>query len=273
MKAIRRINNNVIVVLDEKGNEIIARGKGIGFHDFPYDVDLKDIERTYYNIDKEYFEMIDEIPDEIIDISTRIIDFARERMGMLEDSNIVFTLADHINFAIKRYKENVPLTLPITNDIQYLLKDEYQIGLYGIELVRKQLNIFLPKDEAAYIALHTHEIISNHSNKMIKAEEEIIADIISIIEDSMKLSVNQEDFNYSRFVSHMHYLLRRKEDLSLSSNNDVIYGKLIEEYPLTHKTSEKIAVYLKENSYPELNNDEKMYLMLHINRLCTREMK
>ena len=272
MKAVRRINNNVIVVLDEKGNEIIARGKGIGFHDFPYDVSLQEIERTYYNINKEYFEMINEIPDEIIDISTRIIDYAREQMGMLDDSNIVFTLADHINFAIKRYKENVPLTLPITYDIQYLLKDEYQIGLYGIELVKKELGIYLPKDEAAYIALHIHEIIGNNRNGSLKNEEEMIADITKIIEDSMDLKVDKDDFNYSRFVSHMHYLLRRKE-VNVSSDHDVIYEKLIEEYPVSFVTSEKVARYLEENSYPGLNNDEKMYLMLHINRLCAREKK
>ena len=67
MKAIRRINNNVIICLDDNNNEVIARGKGIGFHDFPYEADLNTIERTYYNIDSSYYEMIKEIPDEIIE--------------------------------------------------------------------------------------------------------------------------------------------------------------------------------------------------------------
>ena len=137
MKAVRRINNNVIICLDDAGNEVIARGKGIGFHDFPYDVDLDKVERTYYNIESSSYEMIREIPDEIIDISTKIVDHARETIYKLEDSNIVFTLADHINFAIKRYKESIPLKLPIAHDVQFLLKDEYKIGQFGLELIHK----------------------------------------------------------------------------------------------------------------------------------------
>ncbi len=156
MKAVRRINNNVIICLDDENNEVIARGKGIGFHELPYEIDLGKIEWTYYNIDPAYYEMIRDIPDEIIDISTRIIDQAREMMGKLDDSNIIFTLADHINFSLRRYKENIPLQLPIVHDIQFLLKDEYRIGQYGLELIKKELGVYLPKDEAAYIALHIH---------------------------------------------------------------------------------------------------------------------
>lgn len=271
MKAIRRINNNIIICLDEKGNEIIARGKGIGFHEIPYEIALKDIERTYYNIDSSYFEMINEIPDEIIDISTRIIDYARENINSLDDSNIVFTLADHINFAIRRFKENVPLKLPVLYDIQYLMKEEYAAGLFGLQLIKEKTGIYLPKDEAAFIALHLHEVFSSRSGNY-KDEDQMIEEITEIIEKQMQLHINKDHFNYSRFVSHMHYLLQRKTDSSdQNEEKNAIYEKLVEEYPEIYLTSEKIAEYLKENTYPQLSNNERMYLMLHISRLCSRE--
>ena len=270
MKATRRINNNVILCLDDDNNEVIARGKGIGFRDVPGEISLSEIERTYYNIDPSYYEMIKEIPDEILDISTRIVDFARENIYQLEDSNIIFTLADHINFSIRRYKENIPLKLPIVHDIQYLLKEEYKVGQYGLELIRKELGIYLPKDEAAYIALHIHEVISNAVNNPLK-EEEIVEQVTKIIEEKMDIAVDKEGFNYSRFVSHMYYLLRRKVNEVNDLGNSAIYEKMIEEYPLIHSTSEDIAAYLNENIHTDLNDEEKLYLMLHINRLCSRE--
>ncbi len=270
MRAVRRINNNVIICLDDSNNEIIARGKGIGFHDFPYEIDLGSIERTYYDIDSSYYEMIREIPDEIIEISTAIIDRARETFDTLDDSNIIFTLADHINFSIKRYRDDIPIKLPIVHDVQYLLKDEYDIGLYGLELIRKMLKIYLPKDEAAYIALHIHEVAAG-SQSSAKSEEDIIADIVGIIEEKMEIEIDRESFNYSRFLSHMYYLLRRKAaDEQPLLGNDSIYEKMVEEYPATYRTSESVAGYLKENTGADLSSEEKLYLMLHINRLCSR---
>ncbi|MGI6607885.1 MAG: PRD domain-containing protein [Erysipelotrichaceae bacterium] len=272
MKAIKRINNNVIICLDDKNNEVIARGKGIGFHDFPYEIKLSDIEKTYYNIDKIYYEMIKEIPDEIIDISTRIVDYAREKFNKLDDSNIVFTLADHINFSINRYKNNIPIKLPIVHDIQYLMKDEYNIGLYGLKLIKFKLGIYLPKDEAAYIALHIHKVISGVANCNFKTEEQLIDDIVNIIEDNMQQKINKDRFNYSRFVSHMYYLMRRNINNCTSQiDSESMYKKLICEYPLIGDTSEKISEYLYKNKGQSLNNEEKLYLILHISRLCARE--
>ena len=271
MKAVRRINNNVIICLDDNNNEVIAKGKGIGFHDFPYEADLNTIERTYYNIDSSYYEMIKEIPDEIIDISTRIVDYVRDSIYTLSDSDIVFTLADHINFSIRRYRDNIPIKLPIVYDIQHLLKEEYKIGLYGLELIKKELGIYLPKDEAAYIALHIHEVISNAENSPM-SEEDIISEITHMIETKMNIAIDKEGFNYSRFVSHMYYLLRRKTGIENQKlSNQALYEKMLEEYQDVHLVSEEIASYLKEKTGQELDSEEKLYLMLHINRLCSRE--
>ena len=271
MKAIRRINNNVIICLDEENHEVIARGKGIGFHEFPYEIEIQKIDRTYYDIDSTYYEMIRDLPEEIIDISTRIVDKARESFDQLQDSNIVFTLADHINFAIRRYKDNLPLTLPIVYDIQFLLKDEYRIGMYGLQLIHKELNFYLPKDEAAYIALHIHEVVSA-KNVDVKSEEEVIEEVTEIIEKIMEVHVSKEGFNYSRFVSHMYYLIRRKNTEMINALDDgSLYIKMKEEYPKIYLTAEAIASYLRKTLKQELNDEEKLYLMLHINRLCSRE--
>ena len=128
MRVIRCINNNVAVCLDANGQELVAFGKGIGFKKPPFDVPLSQVERTFYNVEPSFISMINDIPDEVLKISDEIIDYA----GMIIDkpfsANIVFTLADHLNFCIQRIQKNLNVKLPITHDIEQLFEKEVKVG-------------------------------------------------------------------------------------------------------------------------------------------------
>ena len=62
-------------------------------------------------------------------------------------------MADHISFAVKRYKDNIQVTLPILYDVQRSFAEEVELGKYRIKLINEYYDISLPKWEAAYIAL------------------------------------------------------------------------------------------------------------------------
>lgn len=272
MKAIKRINNNVCLCIDSKGKEIVARGRGIGFHDFPYELDVKDVERTYYDVSENYISMINDIPEDIIDIATETIDYARNILENGISSNIVFTLADHINFTIERFKKNMDIRLPIIYDIQYLYKKEMDIGKYCLKLIKNKLKAYLPDDEAAYIALHIVNAEEKEKNEKVIESEKVIDDITDIIENDFNLKIDKNGFNYSRFVSHMQYLLRRGKNKELvKSNNQKIYENLKISYPETFECSQRISKYLYSILNFELTDEECIYLILHINRLCVRE--
>lgn len=273
MKVIKNINNNVSLCLDSNNIEVVAFGKGIGFTKPPYEVDLNQVQRTYYDIDPMYINMISDIPEEILDISDNIINYARIKLDNPVSSNIVITLADHINFAIQRYKENMNIKLPIVHDIQYLFETEMEIGEYALKLIKKKLKVFLPKEEAAYIALHIINAESmNKNKKQEKLDEEVIDDICDIIEKDFQIKVDIIGFNYSRFVSHMHYLLKRgKKNEMVKSENQKLYESLINTYPKTYECIQHVRKYLKDQMNWDLSDEECIYLMLHINRLCARE--
>lgn len=273
MKVIKNINNNVSLCLDSNNIEVVAFGKGIGFTKPPYEVDLNQVQRTYYDIDPMYINMISDIPEEILDISDNIINYARIKLDNPVSSNIVITLADHINFAIQRYKENMNIKLPIVHDIQYLFETEMETGEYALKLIKKKLKVFLPKEEAAYIALHIINAESmNKNKKQEKLDEEVIDDICDIIEKDFQIKVDKIGFNYSRFVSHMHYLLKRgKKNEMVKSENQKLYESLINTYPKTYECIQHVRKYLKDQMNWDLSDEECIYLMLHINRLCARE--
>lgn len=272
MKVIQKINNNVALCIDSKGNEVVAFGKGIGFRKPPYEVGLDQIQRTYWGIDKTYISMIKDIPPEILELSDQIVNFARQKLDNPISSNIVFTLADHISFAIQRQKEHVKVCLPIIQDIKYLFEDEMEIGRFAVELLKKKQKIYFDDDEAAYIALHIINAEAAGEDKANRLNEKLIDGIVRIVEEQFDIKVDKNGFSYSRFVSHMHYLLKKgKERKLLDNEQPYMYDMLVKEYPDIYQCTEKIREYLGKNLSWELTKEECFYLMLHVHRLCEWE--
>ncbi len=271
MKIIKNINNNFAVAKDKNGNTVIIRGKGIGFGSIPREADKSKIERSYYDVDENLFSLINGIPEDIVLISTKIIDYARMVLDNPINSSIVFTLADHINFAIERFKKNMDIKLPFIYDIQHLYEKEYSVGIYGLNLLIKEKKQYLPKEEASYIALHLINAEEQEKNKTLD-DEKVLEDITAMIESEYEFKINRDNFNYSRFASHMYYLLKRgKTNHLVATDNKDLYQKIKTDYKKSYECSEKIAIYLENELKILLNEEEKLYLMLHINRLCTRE--
>lgn len=272
MKLVKHINNNFAVAEDSVGNKVIVQGKGIGFGDLPRELkNFNGVIRTYYNVDESYIGMINHIPSHVITLSGKIIDKVVNTINCKLSANIIFTLADHICFSIERYKKNMNIKMPIIYDVKNLYEKEYSIGIYALKLIREELQEFLPEEEAIYIALHI--INAEEIEKNIRvSNDEVISNITVLIEDEYDIKINQDSFNYSRFVSHMNYLLKRsKAKQVIQSKNDQIFEYIKNEFPESLICANKISRYLEKEMNVRLNDEEKLYLMLHINRLCSHE--
>lgn len=262
------------ICIDRDGHELIAFGKGIGFHKIPYELtNLSLIWRTYYGINPSYLHLLDEIPEEIFTISVQIVDMAKRYIVHAINGNIVFTLADHINFAIERQKQNISIKMPFCYDIQHLYENEMKVGEQAVAMIQKNLKVYLPKEEAISIALHFINAENMQQNVEDETnEKQMIAEFTRIIEDDFSLTLNVDSFNYSRFVTHMQYLLKRSErNISITSENEKMFEMIKTTYSKTYECARHINIYLQEKLNWNLNEEELLYLMLHINRLCARE--
>ena len=272
MKVIKNINNNVSLCVDSSGREVIAFGKGIGFRHPPYEISLSQVDRTFYNIDPVYLSMIGGIPEEIMSLSARVVDYARLRLETQVNSNIVVTLADHIHFAIERNRKHMNLTLPIAHDVRHLFKTEMDIGEKTLVLLHRELGILLPEEEAVYIALHIVNGEYSGEKQGAALDEEMIRHITRLIENHFGLAVDRKGFDYSRFVTHMYYLFRRtREGIPEKSENHELFQLLKNSFPSTFACCESIGVYLKKARGWLLTEEEYVYLMMHVNRLCAHE--
>ena len=271
MKVKKNINNNVSVCLDRNGNEVIVFGKGVGFTKPPYEIDESRIDKVYYGISEAYISMFNAIPENILAASDRIISYAQTKISNPLNPNTIITLADHIQFAVKRYSKNIAIELPIAIDIKHMYKAETDVGRYALKLLSTEAGIKLPEEEAVYIAMHiiNAEIISGGGSA--KNATDVINDIVDIIETYFDFEVDKDGFNYSRFVSHMHYLLKRvKEGTLIEEKNSKLYASLVDDWQQIYACCNKICEYLQDTMKKELTDEERLYLMLHIDRLLEK---
>ena len=274
MKVIKKINNNVALCLDGNQRELIAFGKGIGFKPIPYELtDLSVIERTYYGISPEYQGLLKEIPKEIFDVSGMLVDLAANSIDADFNRNLVITLADHINFAIDRYKKNIHIKPPYVGNLAYLHEAECKVATQAVACINQRFGVHLPKEEAAAIALH---LINAENSVAPKADfldaSTMISDVIGLIEKRENITIDRSGFNASRFITHMEYLLARiRNNETLENNNDKLFNNLKQEYRETYLCAEDVRTYLRQKTGKNLGSEEMSYLMLHIERFCSRE--
>ena len=148
MKVIKNINNNISLCLDSRNNEVVAFGKGIGFTKPPYDVPLSKIDRTFYDVDEEQLAVLNRIPENVLEAAAEIVDLANEKMDNQFRENVVFTLADHIDFSVQRYRKNINIKLPLFYEVRQLYPKESEIGKQALNILKKRLDIALPREEA-----------------------------------------------------------------------------------------------------------------------------
>lgn len=268
MKVIKNINNNVSLCLDSQGNEVIAFGKGIGFTKPPYEIPLEKIERTFYDMNPNYLSVIATLNEDVIDIAEEIVNYAMRTLGYKCSSNVIFTLADHIQFAIKRNENRINIQLPLLYEVKQLYPKEMEIGRYAVGLIKEKIKIELPEEESISIALHFIDINVKGNGTVMKTQKSVIESCTSIIEAEMGIQIDKSGFNYSRFATHIYYLLDRgKKSKYIVSENKMIFQSVMEEYPEVYQCAMKVQKVFEF----QLNDDELLYLMLHINRLCARE--
>lgn len=159
MKIDKVMNNNVVSSIDEDGQEIIVVGTGIGFQGKEGKVvDEKKIQKIFRLEDPKMIrklkEILQDLPMEQFEISTAIIEHAKQSLGTELNENIYVTLTDHIHFAIQRYEDHMNFPNPMLREVRLFYEKEFALGEYALGMIKQRLNISLPLDDAASIALH-----------------------------------------------------------------------------------------------------------------------
>lgn len=210
MKIAKILNNNVVITLDDRQEETVVMGKGIGFKKKPGDtLDESLIEKVFTHnggeIAERYKELLAEIPLACVTTADRIITLARERLpGKLH--NIVYiTLTDHIHFALQRHAQGLDIKNALLWEIKKLYPAEFAVGLEALALIAQRLDTALPEDEAGFIALHLVNAQLNDEMHNTLHITRVMQEILNLVKYHFRFDYNEESLSYHRFVTHLKF--------------------------------------------------------------------
>lgn len=266
------MNNNVVLAKNLKtANEVVLLGKGIGFGKkkgtsvyFSEEV----IERSFININKslkkDFYELIQQMDLEIMGLCQEIILMAEKEIGELSD-NIHIVLTDHIGFAIDRLRQNIEIANPFLHEIRILYGDEFKIGMRAVELINESIDVVLPEEEAAFIALHLHSARKNKEVRKTLKNTKAIKAIVELLENKIGKVIVEDALTYRRLLTHIRASIDRIENGIVLENPllDTIKNEFNDSWLLANQSKSIIEERL-DIKVPE---DEVGYLTIHIDRL------
>lgn len=276
------LNNNVVVSIDPTTRkEVILMGSGIAFNKKPGQlIDTKRIEKTFIvddeNLGNKIKKLINQIPEGIFELTDEIITNAIVELNVELDKQVYVSLADHISFAVKRFKKGITIKNELLSEIRRVHRKEFRVSLWAVDYINKKLDVQLPEDEAGFIALHF--VNASYKETTMKSVEStnIIKNILNIIKYHFSIELDEDDLNYDRLLTHLKYFAKRIVNNNQYNSNDSNFAKVISStYPEAYGCAIKIGEYISINNNYEVNDDELVYLTMHIQRVISvaREKK
>ncbi|MFC0471905.1 BglG family transcription antiterminator LicT [Halalkalibacter kiskunsagensis] len=273
MKIERILNNNAVISRKEK-QEVIIIGRGIAYNKRIGDlIDELQVDKifTLENEDtmRKFKTLIANMPIEYMDISEKIIAYAKMKLGKKLSDSIYIHLTDHIHFAIERYKSNLPIKNGLLWETRQLYKEEYEIGLEALNMICEQFGVILPEDEAGFLALHIVNAELNEEMPIIKTMTKVMQEILTIVRYHFKVEFNENSLPFYRFITHLKFFAQRlvKSNHYNSATNDDLYNVIKVKYPDAHICSLKIKKFIEGSYTYELTDEEMIYLTIHIARV------
>ena len=289
-KIVKVLNHNtVIAALNEDNdknnfNENISQGdenvyllmgKGIGFgKKSGQQAEVKEDSRVY-SLQKcgergEAKDIVDEVTPEYLETADIVLKEAEKVFGDI-DRNILFSLADHIFYAVRRMKNNERISNPLTDDIKLLFHMEYKVAACVIPVIEEKFGVTIDDDEVGYITLHVHSAIDDENISDAMQIARAVRQCIDIVENAMEKKIDVMSLAYNRLMNHVRYMIVRaiKGEKLKMSLNDYMSVKYPEEFQMAEKICDEISKMIKH----KLDKVEIGYLAMHICRVTSGELE
>lgn len=274
LEILRVFNNNV--VLAKRGDGVvILTGRGLGFKAHPGQrVDDAKVIRTFVPSDgrdpDHLAELLSEIPPEII----RLVTDAMAKVGLAEQCEtqptLVMSLADHVAGALRRARHSDNIVYPLQAEVRSLYAREYTVAEQLLNELNRHLDNALPQKEAVAFALHlVNAGFSTGDLSYTYKMTGIIQQILSIVEQTYSITIDQHSVSVGRFITHLRYLfVRISQNRQLANEPEPIVNSIRQAYADAESCAWKIAAVIQLRLNASLTDDEVAYLTLHVARVA-----
>lgn len=270
------LNHNTVLAVGEDGQSSwLILGKGVGFGKKVTErIELRETD-TLYSLQESTergraTELVKSISPECLEIADEILGRAEQTFGKI-DRNILFPMADHLEYAIQRIRKQEQISNPLNDDIRVLFHAEYKVAQEIAPILLERMNIQIEADEIGYIALHIHSAIEDQRVSQAMQMAGAVRDCISLVEREIGRPIDLLSLSYNRLMNHVRYMVARAlSGGKLKINmNDYIETK----FPKAFQTATTVCDHISCSLKCPLDEMEIGYLAMHIERVASDELK
>ncbi|MDG4860630.1 PRD domain-containing protein [Streptomyces sp. T-3] len=274
MEALRVLNNNVVLARDEKGQEVILTGRGIGFvsrQGKPIDPAL--IVRVFVPADGRDPDHLAEAFALIGEEVLRAVVIALDEVGIEGREStrptLAIAVADHVAGAMDRAARGIVVEYPLRAETQTLYAAEYAQAQRLLAAINERVDPRLDASEATALALHlVNAGFASGDLSFTYTMTGVIQQMLAVVGEQYGLDVSQESVSAARFITHVRYLFVRIQQHQQLKGHESTIGKGIRQhYPEATATAQKLATIVELRLGQQLSEDEVSYLALHVARM------
>lgn len=267
-------HNSVIAVKVADNQEYLIMGKGAGFGKKVSERIAKRTEDMVYSLQEvtergDAREVIKSISPICLELANELLNRAEQEFEKI-DRSILFPMADHIEYAVRRVKNNEQISNPLTDDIRVLFYKEYKVAQCMEQLLWEQLGVRIDEHEIGYIALHIHAAIDDEKISHAMLIAGAVRECISRVEEYTGKKIDVMTLAYNRLMNHVRYMVvRALNDEKLKMNmNDYMEVKFPTSFAISRVVCDEVGHSIKR----KLDDVEIGYLAMHIERVISEEM-
>lgn len=268
---IRKILNNNVVSARRGFNEVIVVGLAIGFNSKVGDViDDAKIEKVFELQKNDHYKMMSlaqEIDEEIFKIIYNIIKINEEKFNIKIDNHAYLVLIDHINFTLDRLKLGYDIRNLVFEELRIMYAEELNMALSILHDVNKQFDVNLPEEEAGFLIMHIVNGRNPALNNQTILVTNTVLDCLNIIRDFYLISLKSKDISTQRIMIHIKLLIQRLISNTQVDFKEKILYNVFDDFPTSYQCALKLQSFLEEKFNVKVNEQELVYLTIHLNRL------
>lgn len=279
MKLQKILNNNVVVAINESNEEVILMGRGLAFQKkVGQEIDSQNVSKVYQLSNKDTSnklqELIEDIPLDHLKITNDIIAQAKKVLSKELNETIYISLTDHINSSLIRMNEGIVVKNFLLWDIKRFFPEEYEIGLYAVDMIAIRLGITMTEDEAGFIALHIVNAQLGTKVENMEAVTVLMQEITTIVKYYYKLTFDESSVYFMRFINHLQFFAYRlvSDTTHQESEGDELLALIKLKYPNAYECVERITEFIQKKYDYQVSEEEQLYLTIHIVKIESKSI-
>lgn len=260
-------------IQETSSQECLVMGKGVAFgkkvgQTVPVEGDTKVYSLQEMSERGHAGDIVKAVSPLCLELANEVLNRAEQEFGKV-DRSILFTMADHLDFAVRRIRNGEQISNPLTEDIRVMFYKEYKVAGCIRDLLKEKFQIEIDEHEIGYIALHVHSAIVEENVSQAMEIARTVRECVSLVEKETGNSIDVMSLSYNRLMNHVRYMVARAvhgEKLKMNLN-DYMSVK----YPAPFAAAEKICRKMEKSLRLPVPDVEIGYLAMHLERMMDAE--